>query len=1012
MLMYKIYTFLTKCVVQAHAPIQELVNNQHELPSFMRDTASKRLKDPEISRIQDNVQNSAFIHHYHACIRFQISHMAWQMCLKVTGARCELCFTSLTGTRRECGQSAAWTASVLTGSTVGSILSGTERDVWAATLRGSETAFGEGRQKLKAYYINTDLDDARRSGLESTCVQLDLDCERVMPPKLSSEEVLNCVDSTPLRSFECSLVYAHRGILKQISSGTAEALVLEDDARLNGDLAAESAKEMLQSARERDFVMAGWCDPSCAHAYLVSPGGAKMLLGRGFARRVPRGIRNTCNCLTALQQVPSCQLTRCFRLSKIRMSSSLVAVLAGIREILACSAKIVLLLTASLIRAPEALIREDQSHDREQTDSVVVDEVKVKALQTGSAQLRKTDEKNQEPPPPVATSSRNSLLKAVSSPQACCAALAGLQQNQAIAKPATEIMRPLVFSIIQESEEFSRMIDTKKEDIVVAFMEQCREGVRDAPGRDFHRDMNGLSAPPLELRMREIEETSVRVFETLAKRAELLVDSLTKSPPEFWKVWTTFYPALADFSESSPIFESALYFFRRLGELMREQDAQLTQQMMTDVALASLAKELARSPEKRDLLCDVVYSFVQEDTLNHILTLRALKEKVGDDLAVYVPCLASLINLDGQAGLLDEHLLDLYIYYALMAIQSPKPRVRVAGLAIICSVTGWSSQHQPVVALLQHFSALANDEWWEVQAQLLRLSAKLLGKLSTERGQAVVGAEDDGSASGASRLEEGAEASVDAVIEEILSIVSRLFVVSNSKNVLQVGLSALVHVLPDYPNLLPVFVAVLLGQTPALRQRLLQEPAEGDDKAGRTYVHGNFTCTYEETCLPEIWPHLDIAKTLTMQLEASPPDHLETEHLEVLLASLPFFFDEDEADEWFNIFEKVKKYVFTALVDPHLHLLSTQIIRKFWASGVETIAAKTRENSLDMMAETLSMLYDGSERVEEASVIVFLREMRGRDDDTQAEVDRMIDHFAESHPDKYQASQLHTVSQE
>lgn len=63
-------------------------------------------------------------------------------------------------------------------------------------------------------------------------------------------------------------------------------------------------------------------------------------------------------------------------------------------------------------------------------------------------------------------------------------------------------------------------------------------------------------------------------------------------------------------------------------------------------------------------------------------------------------------------------------------------------------------------------------------------------------------------------------------------------------------------------------VAVLLGQTPALRQRLLQEPAEagwtveflcglspgwrhasldkGDDKAGRTYVHGNFTCTYED----------------------------------------------------------------------------------------------------------------------------------------------------------------------
>lgn len=31
-------------------------------------------------------------------------------------------------------------------------------------------------------------------------------------------------------------------------------------------------------------------------------------------------------------------------------------------------------------------------------------------------------------------------------------------------KPAMEIMRPLVFSILQESEEFSKMIDTKKED--------------------------------------------------------------------------------------------------------------------------------------------------------------------------------------------------------------------------------------------------------------------------------------------------------------------------------------------------------------------------------------------------------------------------------------------------------------------------------------------------------------------------------------------------------------------
>ncbi|CAK9068479.1 Uncharacterized protein SCF082_LOCUS34474 [Durusdinium trenchii] len=139
--------------------------------------------------------------------------------------------------------------------------------------------------RLKAFYINTDLDDARRTGLEATCQELELDCERVVPPKLSSPEVQRCVDETPLRSFECSLVHAHRGILQRIEGGsTGHALVLEDDARLNRKISSTQAQELLMGQFERNFVMLGWCEPSCAHAYLVSPQGASMLLSRGFDR--------------------------------------------------------------------------------------------------------------------------------------------------------------------------------------------------------------------------------------------------------------------------------------------------------------------------------------------------------------------------------------------------------------------------------------------------------------------------------------------------------------------------------------------------------------------------------------------------------------------------------------------------------------------------------------------------------------------------------------------------------
>ena len=98
---------------------------------------------------------------------------------------------------------------------------------------------------------------------------------------------------------------------------------------------------------------------------------------------------------------------------------------------------------------------------------------------------------------------------------------------------------------------------------------------------------------------------------------------------------------------------------------MREADPQLTQQLITEVGLPAIARELSKSPEKRESLCEIIYCYTQEDTLNHLLALRSLKALVGDNLPVYISCLASFVTSDAQLGLLDEHLLDLYIYYAL-----------------------------------------------------------------------------------------------------------------------------------------------------------------------------------------------------------------------------------------------------------------------------------------------------------------------------------------------------------
>jgi hypothetical protein len=641
-------------------------------------------------------------------------------------------------------------------------------------------------------------------------------------------------------------------------------------------------------------------------------------------------------------------------------------------------------------------------------DSVQVDEVRVKSLQVDSTQLRPGPGGRSGPQQGgVSLGSQSSLVKKVSTPRgSAVGALAGMQPPALFVKPAMDIMRPLVQSIIQESEELSKLIDARK-DIVVSFMEQCREHVP--------------------------EETSVRVFETLANRAQLLVESLTRSSPEFWKVWSTFYPALTDFSEQSMVFESAVYFFKRIGDLMREADPTLTQQLVTEVGLPSLAKELARSPEKREHLCEIIYSYTQEDTLNHLLVLRALKEKL-NDTPVYISCLSCLISRDAQLSLLDDYLLDLYIYYALVAIQSPQPKIRVAGTAILCTIVMCSSQDNSVVALIPSFAALANDDWWEVQAQLLLLSAHLLSKITAserneERGEGDSGTDKvetpAGVASGYELGGQGDEMAMlpgsEDAVAQLQEIIGRLFVVSNSKNVLQVGLSALCQLLFDFTDLQPLFVAVLLEQPAPLRQRLLRPvDADGaqdvDSAAAGTklvYVSGSSTRQYEEKCISLIWPHLDMAKTFVKQQQrrSSPLGAWEEPHLEVFFATLPPFFEEDEAEEWLQQFEQSKQYIFVALVDPYLHSLSTRIISKFWRANVEQIANQSVEASSQILLQALRLLYREKDRatVEESKMINFLKDMRDRGGTVEFEITNVVQAFQDAQPDEYQASQLWTL---
>jgi len=602
----------------------------------------------------------------------------------------------------------------------------------------------------------------------------------------------------------------------------------------------------------------------------------------------------------------------------------------------------------------------------ERADAVPLDiaEVKARTLTKNVAQLRAQQHQANAQKSRVATSMSGRKSSAGTEGGPSTPALGYIGAT----KPAIDVMRPIVTAVLQENERVMKSLDPRK-DVVASFMELARTLVP--------------------------ESMCVQVFDGLSSQASQLADTMVKSPAEFYRVWTLYCSALVEFSESSPVFESVVHLFKRLGVLMGEVDPVLTQQLMIDVGLPSLAPLLIDSAGKREPFCELIYTYTQPQGLSRLGVLRALKEAI-DKLPVYIACLSYFVPLELQAELLDENMIKHYMYYALVALQSPQPKIRVAGLAILVSVTSSSEEHAPqnVLSLLTSFTELVHDSWWEVQAQLILLTAQLLAHLAGPQGSP----EDA------------------AAADQLLGVISHLFgSPATSKIVLQVGLCALVKILRHYPVLLPHYVAVLLRQNVGLRQRLLHGVAKADDGSvppprRLAYVMGTSSRLYEECCVCDWWPAVEVARTLALQAEASRLDNFEPEHLEVLTACLPEPAV-DLGEEWLTVFEKVKSYVFVALIDPDLHLAAREVVRRFWLCRPQNTALKAIEASKKTLLQTLRVNYSdtGHTRVQEAELLELLREMRDAGGAISAMLQSVVDQFREAHNTEFQRSRLDTL---
>eukprot|EP00741_Cyanophora_paradoxa_P014298 tig00020780_g13790.t1 len=414
----------------------------------------------------------------------------------------------------------------------------------------------------------------------------------------------------------------------------------------------------------------------------------------------------------------------------------------------------------------------------------------------------------------------------------------------------------------------------------------------------------------LEALPRLAPEQAAGVLAELSRRARGLAESLAASPKDSWRFFGALAAAMGQLPPASPGFAALAALLGEVGVALRARDAAAAGAIFAELALPKLAPLLAGHPAKRAALLRGMYSYYGEEAGAHVRAVKQLQEALGDTQA-FVACVAALAGLEAA---LDETLLDLYLYYALIGLASPSPPIRAAALSILPRV---ARERPPLVLqLLDRLRALAASErWWEAQLQLLLTAAALLG--ATGPGDPAAG--------------------------PVLELVEAVAAGVSSPHVARAAAPALAPLTRPHPGLARPLVLLLLSAPEPVRLALL---GLRPDAAGAAGASGALRGPGGEASgsITGEWGAAAVAGALAARVvEEEKLGNLEREHMHVLYAAvvgsqgdvegseegLGRPFEAGDAGAWTAVFERLVLFVYVALCDEEIAAMAAPVLRKF-----------------------------------------------------------------------------------
>jgi len=365
-------------------------------------------------------------------------------------------------------------------------------------------------------------------------------------------------------------------------------------------------------------------------------------------------------------------------------------------------------------------------------------------------------------------------------------------------------------------------------------------------------------------------------------------------PSNAWELFSLLTPAVA-MAEAPEVYAVVCTFLCEVGSLLSTTKTS-AYAVLTEFALPFFMPTLRMgSPAKVSALLRVVYALVPSTPEAHIDAIRALQNAVNDQ-ATFVGLLPTLIAMETAFS---SDLIALYVYYCVLALDLPSSKLRAAAVGMLVTVA--DQNPAPILALIPKLDALADDGWWEVQAQLGRLCGALLAPSKAMHF-------DD---------EQDPPAIAGMLSKALLN---------RCPAAQAVVLSSAAPVLASHPALLAPFVESLVAvELPSAMRAVLC-----GDAPIRLPMAGGATLT--AASLPTSWPALMVATALMDTARARSLDTLETAYTEVLSALLsPSSLASGAGLEWSGWLKANKDYLYVALCDEELCVPVTAALKPLFA---------------------------------------------------------------------------------